>query len=841
MARFGDHPVSAHLNLQHGRRNKMKPNVKYSQQLGAERPIAPFIPYSTHITDSLVMTKEGDFIATWKVDGISHETADPDLVQSRLEKLNMLYRSIGSSQVAFWSHQIHRKISDRLVANFDTRFARDLDKKYYDTIGQHAMMANEIYISLVYRPYATSTAKSLGRAQRQPSRMKEFIREQVVKVEELVNQIEASMRHYGLERMGVYQDKLDNRCSTMLELFNFLISGYWQKVQVPNIPLYDYLGTSWVFSGTETIEIRSPSRVRYARGIDFKEYNNSTQAGILNELMYVDFEYVITHSFSCMSKRDGKDFLERQQKQLMSSDDGAAQQVGDMTAAIMLLADGQFVMGQYHFSLLVFDDSIEAVAKRTSEAVTIIQDMGFLASIITTATEAAFYAQLPANWFYRPRIARITSRNFCGLCSFHNFAAGKRDNNPWGQAVTMMQTPAGQPYYVNFHATKIDEDSFDKKTLANTRLIGQSGSGKTALMTFLASQTLKYATNSPTGFSLIYFDIDRGAEIFVRTNNGRYFAFQDGKPSGMNPFQMEPTDANIEFLNNLIKKLATQGDKTISTMDETRIDKAIRTVMRMDKPIRSITVLCQNITEGTTKEEKEDSIIKRLAKWCEGGQYAWVFDNPSDNIDFTSSNLIGFDGTAFLHNETTCVPVSMYLLHRTESVIDGRRFIYIMDECQEWVSDDTFSEFADKKQVRIRKQNGLGIFATQMPSKLLKSPVAASLVQQVATEIYLPNPKADRGEYINGFKVTEAEFEIIKTLDPESRMFLIKQGHSSALVRFDLAGFDDEMAVLSGSTDNIELLEEIMREVGEDPEDWYDIFQEKRKARRVTSKSIKRS
>ncbi|AGH79880.1 conjugal transfer protein [Xanthomonas citri pv. citri] len=34
--------------------------------------------------------------------------------------------------------------------------------------------------------------------------------------------------------------------------------------------------------------------------------------------------------------------------------------------------------------------------------------------------------------------------------------------------------------------------------------------------------------------------------------------------------------------------------------------------------------------------------------------------------------------------------------------------------------------------------------------------------QQVATEIYLPNPKADYHEYVDGFKVTEDEYKIIK-------------------------------------------------------------------------------
>jgi len=123
-----------------------------------------------------------------------------------------------------------------------------------------------------------------------------------------------------------------------------------------------------------------------------------------------------------------------------------------------------------------------------------------------------------------------------------------------------------------------------------------------------------------------------------------------------------------------------------------------------------------------------------------------------------------------------------------------------------------------------------------MPSSLLKSSIASSLVQQVATEIYLPNPKADYHEYTDGFKVTDAEFDIIKNMGEESRMFLVKQGHQSMIARLDLGGFDDELAILSGSADNNELLDAVVAEVGDDPAQWLPVFHERRKARVASSK-----
>ena len=106
-------------------------------------------------------------------------------------------------------------------------------------------------------------------------------------------------------------------------------------------------------------------------------------------------------------------------------------------------------------------------------------------------------------------------------------------------------------------------------------------------------------------------------------------------------------------------------------------------------------------------------------------------------------------------------------------------------------------------------------------------------MQQVATEVYLPNPKADHDEYVNRFKVSEAEFELIRNFSEDSRLFLLKQGHQSAVGRFDLTGLEDELAVLAGSTDNIALLDEILAEVGDDPALWLPLFHQRRQARRT--------
>ena len=140
------------------------------------------------------------------------------------------------------------------------------------------------------------------------------------------------------------------------------------------------------------------------------------------------------------------------------------------------------------------------------------------------------------------------------------------------------------------------------------------------------------------------------------------------------------------------------------------------------------------------------------------------------------------------------------------------------------MSDPFFAEFARDKQKTIRKQNGLGIFDTQSPSDILKHANGRTLIEQSVTKICLANPDAQFDEYVDGFGLTAAEYEIVRSLRPTSHRFLVKQGQRSAVCELDLHGMDGVITVLSGSTENVNLLDQIRANVGDDVADWFPLL-----------------
>lgn len=291
----------------------------------------------------------------------------------------------------------------------------------------------------------------------------------------------------------------------------------------------------------------------------------------------------------------------------------------------------------------------------------------------------------------------------------------------------------------------------------------------------------------------------------------------------------------MQFLADLIKVLA--GKQHYTAREDEEIFRAVESMLDTPMPLRSMTNFQKSLPNMG-----DDGLFARLRKWTAGNALGWVFDNPVDTIDLGRASIIGFDYTEVIDNPEVRVPVINYLLHRLEALIDGRPLIYVMDEFWKILDGGGgLKEFAKNKQKTIRKQNGLGIFATQSPEDALNSDISAALIEQTATLILLPNPNASREDYIDGLKLTDAEYQVVKSLDERSRCFLVKQGHASTVCQLNLGGLDDALAVISASTDNIEIMHRIVAEEAQArgveqnelaPEDWLPRFYRERKGSR---------
>jgi len=793
------------------------PRPRHWVRAQAENPLARFIPFSSLVSEHDVITRGGDFFRVWRLDGIAFECADEHQIAERHEALCSLLRNLAGGQWSLWTHRIHRVVADSLQHPVERGFAEDLSRAYQARLAQHRLMSNEIYLTLVYRPCASRVSRAVQSTQKTRDAITSAQAHALQTMEERSALVSRVLRSFGPELLGARQQ--DGRTySEVAEFLAFLINGCWRPIPLKAGPLYRTLPTSRLSFGGDKLEIRQGSHRRYAALVDIKEYANAVEPGVLNALLYEASEFIETQSFSILPRREAMRALELQRDQLIASDDVVASQVADMDVALNELGDGQFCMGEYHYSLVVLGDDVADAGERAAKAIGAVGESSSLQmSPVDLVADAAWFAQMPGNWQWRPRAAKLSSRAFAALASAHNFPQGKRNGNPWGEALALLRTPSSQPFYLNLHSSPADEDSEDKKLPGNTLIIGSTGVGKTTLEMFLLTLSRKW-NPSPR---LVLFDLDRGCEIAMRALGGRYFTLEAGKPTGCNPLQRDPTPARLQFWEQLIRTCIATPALPLMPADERAIADAVRAVALMPAHLRRFSTLRQNLPKAG-----ENSLHERLGRWCDGGALGWVFDQAEDQLtDLDSALVIGFDTTGFLDLPEVRTPVMMYLLQVMEELVDGSRLIYVISEFWKALDHDIFSDFAKKKQKTIRKQNGLGIFDTQSPSDVLRHPIGRTMIEQSVTKIFLANPEAVREEYVDGFGLSQAEFDIVRNLSAHGgRRFLVKQPNGSAICELDLAGLDEFISVLSATTDNVAVLDAVRARHGNDPFQWLPEF-----------------
>lgn len=794
-----------------------------------EAAVGEFVSVSAPISPHDTVTRGGDCIRSWRLEGVAFESAAATTIGDRHEAWCNVLRNLPAGRCAVYHHRIHRHIEDRLKDPESPAFSAAFSKAYQDRIGATPMMSNDLYVTLLYRPHESELAKRLARGGRTADGLAAQQTQTLERMAEYGSLLERGLREFGPTLLGCYEVG-DAVYWEPGELYSYLINGIWRKVRYPSGPVHQSLPNSQLTFGGAMLEIKQGGSKRYASMLSIKEFSAEVEPGTLGALLYERCEFVETQSFSSLTRRQATAALTTQRAQLIASDDVVHTQIVAMDVALDRVGDGQIAMGEYSYSLAVFGDTIDQCKTATARCVGALSESTAIElTPVDLVADAAWFAQQPGNLHWRPRKATLSNRAFAALSCGHNFLRGKRDGNPWGEALALLKTPSGNPFYLNLHASPDDEDSAGKKLPGNTIVIGSTGSGKTTLLTGLLALTTKW----PTRPRIVSFSLDRDTEILIRALGGVFFSFERNEPTGCNPLQREATPERVSFWTELVKHCIESPELPLLPTEHEAIARAVETVARLPAQLRWFSTVRQSLPRTG-----ENSLYDRLGKWCRDGELGWVFDMADDKLgDLHSAKAIGFDYTGVLSSPDVRTPIMMYLLNVMDELVDGAPLIYHVAECWKALGDPAFAPFVKHKQKTIRKMNGLGIFDTQEVADLLSNENGRTMIEQSVTKLVLPNAEATREDYVDGLGLTDAEFEVVKSLGAAgSRRFLCKQGTQSVQCEFDLSGMDNFLSVLSATTDNIELLARLRAELGDSPSAWLPAFFQQNRNRSTASK-----
>jgi type IV secretion system protein VirB4 len=795
----------------------LRSNFVKGFQIFKDRKIATHVPYLRPCANGVLKTKDGYYVATLKLNGISRETADISFLNQLQASRNEAFRSLSQiGSFSLYTHVVRRRVQPRLMGEFESDFARMLDDAYQRHITSGTSFVNDIYVSAIIRPVVSRRSGAGKLRALLGGKMDRLGGEAalVAKLEEAMRNLMSSLKVYGPKRLMDVERGDGVWYSEQCEFIYQLLNGLGRRpFRLSTLQLDEVLPARRTTIGNRIVRLETLSSrdERYGAVISMKEYPQATASGMFDELLHINQEMIVTQSFSFVDDAIIRERIDRLNRTMSRSAESDTSVQTMLFNARDSLAKKDVAYAEHHMTIMPLAPTVDKLEDAVADVAAALGQVGVGYVREDFNLEPAYWAQLPGNNSHIARKATISTANLAGMSSFHNYPYGKPDGNHWGQAISVLQTTSGTPFFFNFHEVDV----------GHTTIVGRTGTGKTVLLGFLLAQSERI---SPRRKAVVY-DKDRGAEIAVRAMGGRYFLLEPGEPSGFNPFTMENTPTNRAFLMRLLSYvLAPAGQKGLTAQEETILANAIERMMNVPNPEARRLRFLKPLLEG--QQAMDQGLSQRLDRWIFDGANAWVFDNERDELDFSKS-LTGFDMTHVLDDPVVRTAALMYLFERQDDIFDGNPVMIMLDEGWKLLDDDVFAAAAKDWFKTIRKRNGIVVIGTQSASDISEAKAGRTIIQQSVTNIFFPDRKADEKSYRRDFGLSIAEFDFIQRTDPNKRLMLIKHSTDAVIARLDLSFMPEYVKVLSGRTGahgTIAECERLRERLGDEPAKWLPEF-----------------
>lgn len=776
-----------------------------------EASVGDRLPYLGHLDDQTLQTRDGLLVQTLHLEGFPSETAPDEELNYRKAIRETVLRGAASSRLALYHHVVRRRVTPAFPPAPTEGFAARLDAGWRERLAGRSLYINDIFLTLVRRPLQGG-AGFLERLVKAPGAKAAETDRELRALHAARDAFSAALAPYGPRTLSLYDGPGGALRSEPAEFLSLILNGELRPILAPTGDLGQAIAARRLSFGLDAMEFGAgPGAAQFGAIISLKDYPARTAPGLLDGVLRLPMEMVLTESFAFVERQQALDRMGLALRRLRAADDDAYSLRSELAEARDDVGAGRAAYGEHHLTILAKAPSLDDLDAGVADVQSALAEAGAIAVREDTNLEPTFWAQFPGNFKFIARKALVSAANFASLASFHNHPTGQAEGNHWGPAIAVLETTSFGPYHFNFH----------NADLGNFTVIGPSGSGKTVLLTFLLAQAERLKP------SIAYFDKDRGAEPFIRAIGGRYDVISPGEPTGFNPLALDDTPANRAFLADWLGQLLTAQGEALDSEDRAMIAEAVDANYAQATGHRRLRYL-RELFRGARRPHAGD-LAARLGAWCDGGEHAWLFDNAADQLD-TATRILGFDMTRILDAPTIRTPTMMYLFHRLEQRLDGSPALIVVDEGWKALDDAVFVRRIKDWEKTIRKRNGLVGFCTQSASDALESRIASAIIEQAATQVFFPNSRARAADYVEGFGLTEHEFELVRTLPDTSRCFLIKRGDHSVVARLDLSGLSGELAVLAGTERTVRRLEGLRGELGDAPDAWLEPFMAGRSA-----------
>ncbi|MDV4146640.1 type IV secretion system protein B4 [Shimia sp. FJ5] len=741
--------------------------------------LAEHLPYFSRAADDVLILREGDLMATLRLDGLNPMTT-PDAELDALRRAVAAIVAQTGDLFGFYVHRISVPQDLALQPIEGDCFAGEIDRRWQRHVTGLQPKKTQLYLTILRRPELTSRLPLLRGLAR-----KGWVKNRSARMQEL-NEV---VGFFEVALANARPKRLTTAGGEWLGFLNTLNSGAFAPVAFGQgaLPLSHQLGdVRATFEGdTARIDCATTGATRYGALFSIKSYPALTDVTLLDGLD-LPLDIVLTNSFTPIPTNIMAERIQRIIRQMHASDDAAVSLRDQLAIAADDQEAGRIAFGNHHLSVAVYAESRDLLERAAAQIKRAGQEIMAVIVRENMALKATYFAQHPGNFGYRARRTPISSINFADFAALHGSVEGRGGkDSPWGEPITVLPSVGTSGYRFNFHEAG---HAGKEPAVGHTLVLGRTGTGKTLTTAFLAAQSQRVGTR------LFFFDKDRGLEMAVRALGGKYHEVRAGVPTGLNPLATETDKRGRAWLSDWLGTLlSTHG--TLSGEQSRHIQNAVRQNAEAGTSLQtfeSFETLFRSLDDG-------GELQSRVGEWVPGGRYGWVFAaNPSGPTLALDSDIVGFDMTEILDMSTERMAVLSYIFRQIERVVEDRRpTIIVLDEAWKLLDDAYFGARLESWLVTLRKMNCVVIMMTQYPSQLREARVGKTIVETVPTQILFPNDRATAGDY-DFLRVSEKEAALLTQPTAGQRIALVRSAGDSLFVDADLSALGDLLPILGG-------------------------------------------
>ncbi len=773
----------------------------------APSEMSEFIPYYCHYNAHTLLTKNGEVMQVIKITtnlaGLDYESSTDASSIVREAIRQSVLENVDTDKIGIWFHTVRKRKSIRYRGKFKEEFANDVQAEWQRLHRWKYQYYNEIYVSVLFDGQTSSmldtkNLKNIMLTKRNRYFRNAYIDAAYEELDRIVQGMVASIsQKFNVQRLSVVErvppaNELPINQSVfyseLMEFVGLLVNLRSESMLLPEMDVSQTLANTVQTFGFNALETRNEAgKRRFSAILTLKQYRE-VPLETLDKLVQAPMEFILTQCFHFIPATGALQQY-KEQKQLfdMSGDIYCTQASGieDMMSSV----SGQPTdFGEHQTSIMVLADEYKQLDSEIVKVQSAFADLGLITIREDVKLEECFWSQLPGNFEFIRRRDTINTTRIGGFCRLNRYPQGTAMNNHWGDAITILPTLVGSPYFFNFHFqdnghTIIhDFNSFGDPTC-------------NIMMNFFLVQTRKCDAR------IAVFDRSRSANLLFQKMQGRYHNFPvlsrslEEEPSSFNPFRMEDIPRNRSFLVAWCGMLIAP-ERGFTEIQKNKVREAVDTLYTQSDDRRNMAGFIECLA-GV-----DPALAKALSRWHGEGVYAGIFDGIEESFN-PMDTMNAFDMTPVVKHKECTLPIFAYLLHRLVASVDGRPMMILIYDAWDLLENSFIAPRLDSLLEMLQQNNTAVILTNSKPLQSAQSYIFSSVIKHCASQIILPDDISRDYTSVPELGINEAEALKLVRMDRQKGDFFLKQNGETIALRAFLKEMEDIYAVFSNDSKNL--------------------------------------